>query len=167
MIFLSWVILGTNFLFYRSVFSEAFLCKPSIKTHWNLHKMAANLQLYSFRSLKTTSLTQTHRFFFILEELQALYMNSCVLLVYQCYLGSSQSLICNWNNSSSLIILSVMVFSWKHEVLRPPASQKIFLSYLAAVCPPSQPLAPCSATGKALPRRTHLCWQILIKNLGW
>lgn len=124
MIFLSWVTFGTNLLFYRRVFSEAFLCKPSIKTHWNLHKMAANLQLCSFRSLKTSSLIQTHRLFFILEELQALYMNSFVLLVYQCYLGSSQSLICNWNNSSSLIILSVMVFPWKHEVLRLSASQK-------------------------------------------
>lgn len=124
MIFFSWVIFGTNFLFYQRVFSEAFICKPSIKTHWNLHKMAANLQLCSFRSLKISSLTQTHRFFFILEELQALYMNSCVLLVYQCYLGRSQSLICNWNNSSFLIILSVIVFPWKHEVLRLPASQK-------------------------------------------
>lgn len=92
--FLSWIIFGTNLLCYRRVWGDVFHCTPSINTHWNLHKMPANLQLCSSKSIH--SLIQPHHLFFC-EELQALYINGCVLLVYQCCLGSSQSLICNWN----------------------------------------------------------------------
>lgn len=91
---------------FHELFSEQIHCATggSVEMPLTVHpaliptEICTRCQLiFSFVVPDPYSLIQPHNLFFICEELQALYINSCVLLVYQCCLGSSQSLICNWN----------------------------------------------------------------------